>query len=68
MGNKLTKRLFLVLFAISLIGLNSRANDRSSTLKDNACKYNTYHVSVTGNDANVGTKTSPLKTISAAAN
>jgi alpha-N-arabinofuranosidase len=65
---KISFVLFFVLSVISLIGLNSRANAYTSTLKDYALKYHTYHVSVDGNDANAGTKTSPLRTISAAAN
>ncbi len=59
--------LFFLLIAIS-IGLYSRANGRTSILNDNLLKYKTYHVSVDGNDANAGTKASPLRTISVAAN
>ena len=60
--------LFFVLTGISSIALHSRANDRTSRLKDNTRGYQTYHVSVGGNDFNAGTKSSPFKTISAAAN
>ena len=65
---KLSIVLLFVLIAISLIGLDSRANDRTLKFKDTSREYNAYHVSVDGNDANFGTKTSSLRTISAAAN
>lgn len=65
---KISISLFFVLLVISLTGLSSRANVHNSRLTDNAHKYHTYHVSVDGNDANAGTKTSPLRTVSAAAN
>jgi alpha-N-arabinofuranosidase len=65
-------RISIVLFFVSLvilsIGVNNRADGRPSMLRAHAHKYHTYHVSVNGNDANAGTKSSPLRTISAAAN
>lgn len=57
-----------VLLLLSSIGSKSLANVCNSRLTDKAPKYHTYHVSINGNDANSGTKTSPLRTISAAAN
>lgn len=57
----------VLLLCVVLIGLNSQAHDRNLSLEDKLPTYKTYHVSVDGNDSNVGTKPSPLKTISAAA-
>lgn len=57
-----------VFLVISPIGANSRANVCYSISPDHGHRYHTYHVSINGDDANPGTKISPLRTVSAAAN
>jgi len=55
------KNLLVAAFVLSSVAVS--AQQKSYTLR-----HKTYYVSADGNDANAGTKASPLKTISAAAN